>query len=227
MGSHPLFSFALWRRPGVLTRTLASLVRRSPAYFPVDSLPCRKPPVTVSIRRDPRKGLALHSGARNPVSTGSIATQFDAFASSVLRVGRSRKVTAATAIFSLSARSVRLKRCAVNTKPSPKYFVKLERFEACDQTAAQFSFSPNAQLDLHLPPRAMPSFRACASTFRSRTARRKHRRLPEWYAPGMNAVRHLFRPQHHRGPGHPDPDRSAHLTLRQPASFQLGIRLKL
>jgi hypothetical protein len=64
MGFHPSFSFALWRRPGVLTRTLASQVRRSPAYFPVDSLPCRKPPVTVSIRRDPRKGLALHSGAK-------------------------------------------------------------------------------------------------------------------------------------------------------------------
>jgi len=76
-----------------------------------------------------KKGLALRPGARNPVSTGSIATQFDADASSVSRVGRFRKVTAATAIFSLSIASVRLKHRAVNTKPSRKYFVKLERFE--------------------------------------------------------------------------------------------------
>jgi len=89
-----------------------------------------------------KTGLALHSGARNPVSTGSIATQFDAIASSVSRVGRFRKVTAATAIFSLSIRSVRLKHRAVNTKPSSKYFVKLERFEAsrAKQSAAQFPF---------------------------------------------------------------------------------------
>jgi hypothetical protein len=126
---NPDLGFASQAKPGLLSGGLSSMQETSCYGF--------NPPGS-------KKGLALLSGARNPVSTGSIATQFDADASSVSRVGRLWEVTAATAIFSLSIRSVRLKHRAVNTKPSPKYFVKLERFEACARTksAAQFSFSP-------------------------------------------------------------------------------------
>jgi hypothetical protein len=40
---------------------------------------------------------------------------------------------AAIAIFSLGTESVRLKHHGVNTKPSPKYFVKLERLKTTGQ----------------------------------------------------------------------------------------------
>jgi hypothetical protein len=63
MGSRPLFSFALWRRPGVLTRTLASRFQAKPGLLSGGVSCMQEPPVTGFNPPGFKKGLALPSGA--------------------------------------------------------------------------------------------------------------------------------------------------------------------
>jgi hypothetical protein len=63
MGSHPLFSFALWRRLGVLIRTLASRFQAKPGLLSGGVSCMQEPPVTGFNPPGFKKGLALPSGA--------------------------------------------------------------------------------------------------------------------------------------------------------------------
>lgn len=128
MGFHPLFSFNCGRRTGALSRALAPqpgeawltfgwyIFHQEPSCCRFH-LPRSKDWVSRDIPDARTSGL--HRIDRD---------LDDAFASWHRALG-AWEVTAAIAIFSLGTTSLRLKACRVNTKPSSKFFVKLERLK--------------------------------------------------------------------------------------------------
>jgi len=134
MGFHPLFRLNFRRRSGFLVRALAPH-QAKPGTFSGGVSSIKEPPVTGFTRRD--SGLRLRATIRrqeirSPPDRSRFSNDADPRLSS--RNGRLKKVAAAVAIFSLGFQSVRPIWRGVNTKPSQKYFVKLERIKNRLQT---------------------------------------------------------------------------------------------
>jgi hypothetical protein len=152
MGFHPLFSFNCGRRTGALSRALAPqpgeawltfgwyIFHQEPSCCRFH-LPRSKDWVSRDIPDARTSGL--HRIDRD---------LDDAFASWHRALG-AWEVTAAIAIFSLGTESLRLKPSRVNTKPSSKFFVKLERLKNVREPDGRFPFPRKALSDRRCAPR--------------------------------------------------------------------------